>query len=71
MAMHCFLERYYQATHADEVGALLGGLSLLPDGSPADPGFRREWLDAIEAVMGGEAGGRYQGADLRFKDEPS
>jgi hypothetical protein len=69
MVMHCFLERYYQATHADEIGGLLGSLSLLPDGSPADYGFRREWLDAVRTVIAAEKASGYQQADLRFHNE--
>ena len=49
VAMVKFLERYYEMTRADDVGALLGGLSLLPDGDPADPGFKREWIEAVKA----------------------
>jgi len=48
VAMVRFLERYYEITGADEIGALLGGLSLWPDGDPADPGFKREWVEAVE-----------------------
>jgi hypothetical protein len=50
VAMVKFLERYYQTTGADDVGALLGGLSLLPDGDPADQGFKQEWIQAVEQV---------------------
>jgi len=65
--MHCFLERYYQATRSDEVGGLLGGLSLLPDGSTADSAFQTEWLESVEKVMTEEKSGGYHQADLRLE----
>lgn len=69
MVMHCFLEKYYRASHSDEIGGLLGGLSLLPDGSSADPAFRREWLDAVDTVIAAEIACGYHQADLRVKNE--
>jgi hypothetical protein len=48
LAMITFLEHYYEMTNADEIGALLGGLSTLPDGDPRDPAFKEEWLRAVE-----------------------
>jgi hypothetical protein len=51
-AMFRFLEQYYELTKADDVGALLGGLRLLPHGGPADPAFKDEWIAAVSAVVG-------------------
>jgi hypothetical protein len=68
-AMYRFLEEYYRLTHADEIGAMLGGLSLLPDGVPADPGFRQDWLTAVQKVLSADKGGRFTGADLRLSKE--
>jgi hypothetical protein len=48
VAMFMFLEQYYETTKIDEIGALLGGLSLLPDGNPIDPAYKGEWLEAVE-----------------------
>lgn len=50
LAMYAYLERYYQLTGADEVGAMLGGMSLLDDGGTADPAVWSDWLDAVESV---------------------
>jgi hypothetical protein len=69
MAMHCFLERYYQATHSDDVGGLLGGLSLLSGGSPADPAYQQEWLESVEKVIAAEETGGYHQADFRLVDD--
>jgi hypothetical protein len=48
LAMFNFLEHYYGNTKSDEIAGLLGGLSLLADGSPIDPGFKQEWLAAVD-----------------------
>ena len=36
LVMFEFLRRYYEQGQSDEVGGLLGGLQLLPDGQSAD-----------------------------------
>ncbi|WP_428659121.1 hypothetical protein [Reyranella sp.] len=56
-AMYHFLDQYYQGTKSDDVGALLGAMSLLADGEPADPAINSDWEDAVEfALSGGKAG---------------
>ncbi len=57
-AMHRFLDTYWERTRADEVAVLLGGLSLLPDGGPADPATWTEWMRAVEDVREGRADAR-------------
>ena len=37
VAMYQYLKRIYDLTGSDELGGLLGSMSLLPDGQPADP----------------------------------
>ena len=54
LAMYSFLDEYYQLTKADDVGSLLGSLSLLEDGGTADPAIKADWLKAIEKVLKGE-----------------
>lgn len=49
-AMFEFLANYYERTHSDDVGALLGSMSLLGDGKPADPAVWQDWLASIEVV---------------------
>ncbi len=44
-AMFCFLERVYELTHGDGLGALLGSMSMLPDGHTADPAAWSDWLE--------------------------
>ncbi len=56
-AMFYFLDRLYTQTKSDELGGLLGSMSLLPNGSPADPGVTQDWQEAVEyALKGGAAG---------------
>ena len=54
LAMFSFLEAEYRLTSSDEIGGLLGGLSLLPDGSPADPAVKEQWREAVAAALGGK-----------------
>jgi len=56
-AMYYFLDQYYQGTMSEDVGALLGAMSLLADGEPADSAITSDWEDAVEfALSGGKAG---------------
>ena len=47
-AMYAFLVEIYERTQADELGALLGSMSLLPDGRPADPAIWSDWLKCVQ-----------------------
>ena len=49
-AMKYFLEKYYENTHSDDLGSLLGDLSLLQDGMPADGAIWLEWLESIKKM---------------------
>lgn len=51
LAMYAFLEAEYQLTSSDEIAGLLGGMSLLPDGSPADPAVKDQWDEAVSRVL--------------------
>ena len=48
MAMFNFLEKYYELTHSDDIGALLGGMQILEDGSPMDQALVRDWDEAVK-----------------------
>lgn len=55
IAMFHFLEQLYLRTKSDDLGGLLGGMSVLQDGSPADPAVGNDWREAVEqALKGGE-----------------
>ncbi len=51
LAMFYFLDDYYDKTSSDEIGSLLGDLSLLPDGKPADPAAWEDWKKAVRKVF--------------------
>ena len=53
-AMYGFLKAIYERTRSDELGALLGGMSLLNDGGTADPGVWQDWEVAVRKVRDGE-----------------
>ncbi len=46
-AMYEFLVDYYKRTRADDIGVLLGGMSLLPDGSPVDSAIWSDWINSV------------------------
>jgi hypothetical protein len=54
LAMFAFLEEEFRLCPSDEIGSLLGSMSLLPDGSPADPAVVKQWQKAIEAACSGQ-----------------
>ena len=50
--MQRFIQRRWERTgKPPELGALLGDIAFLPDGSPADPASFEDWLSAAEAVL--------------------
>lgn len=54
-AMFHFLQQLYLRTKSDDLGGLLGGMSMLQDGSPADPAIGSDWQEAVEYTLkGGE-----------------
>ena len=54
LAMYSFLESEYKLTKSDEIGGLLGDLSLLQDGSSADPAAEQQWSEAVKKAKAGE-----------------
>jgi len=55
-AMFHFLDQLWERTKSDDIGGLLGDMSLLPDGSTADPAVAIEWQEAVDfALAGGKA----------------
>lgn len=54
MAMYKFLDDYYQLTKSEDIGGLLGSMSLIEDGNPADSAIWEEWLSAIDAAIHGQ-----------------
>lgn len=53
-AMYKFLDHEYKMTGSDEIGGMLGGMSMLEDGNTADPAAWFDWLRAVENVLLGD-----------------
>lgn len=51
LAMFAFLEDYYSRGNSDEIGSMLGSMSLLQDGGTADPAIEQDWNVAVERVL--------------------
>jgi hypothetical protein len=50
-AMFYFLEDLYGRVPSDEIGGLLGGMSLVADGLPADSAVSADWQRAVQKAM--------------------
>lgn len=59
-AMFSFLEHRYRLSGSDELGALLGDMSLLPDGCPADPAIWNDWLESVRHAQAADAATRME-----------
>jgi hypothetical protein len=68
LAMFEFLCQYYKRGQSDEIGGLLGGLQLLPDGQSADAAYySHDWELAVRAVLEAESGDvGYREADFKL-----
>ena len=53
LAMFAFLEKQY-VLGCEELGGILGSMSLLPDGKPADSALASDWYAAVEAAIEGK-----------------
>ena len=53
LAMFDFLEQRYESTRSDDIGALLGSMSLLNDGGTADPALWSDWLTSVQKAQRG------------------
>ena len=51
LAMHAFLEKYYEMTKSDEIAGLLGSMSILKDGNSVDPAYMKDWKEAVDKVV--------------------
>jgi hypothetical protein len=54
LAMYSFLENEYEISKSDDIGGLLGSMSLLHDGGTADPAVMQDWENAVNKVKAGE-----------------
>lgn len=67
LAMFEFLRQYYERGQSDQIGGLLGDLSLLSDGSSADAAQWLNWETAVSNVLEAESTPEgYREADFRL-----
>ena len=55
LAMCTFLEELYTKFEFDQLGGILGGLQLLADGTPADPGMWADWIRAVDRARSAQS----------------
>ena len=60
LAMYTFLENYYMLTKSEDIGCLLGALSLLNDGNCADPALIEDSQVAVQKALSGDVDARIQ-----------
>jgi hypothetical protein len=53
LAMYAYLLQVFARTQSDDLGALLGDMSTLPDGETADPVAWQDWLRAVDQATSG------------------
>ncbi len=53
LAMFAFLDTYYSRNPSAALGEVLGNISLLQDGSPADPAVKEDWARALNEAKSG------------------
>ncbi len=63
--MYRYLDSLWEQTRDDTLGGLLGEMSLLPDGTPADPAHTEDWNDAVSLAMQRRKAGELD-ADLAY-----
>ena len=60
LAMYTYLEAYYDRGKSDEIASMLSSMSILEDGSSADPAIKEDWDDAVESVIKGKVNAKLQ-----------
>ncbi len=53
-AMYAYLKALYELTGSDDLAGFLGGMALLEDGTPADPGVWADWMRAVQKARHGQ-----------------
>jgi len=43
-----FLDQFYEKTYSDDLGSLLGGMTLLEDGMPIDKAVLEDWRNSVD-----------------------
>jgi hypothetical protein len=60
LAMFAFLEAHWKRSGSDDIAALLGSMSQLAGGVPADPAISADWESAVDAAVAGSIDARMQ-----------
>jgi len=66
LAMFEYLRQYYERGQSDEIGAMLGALSLLSDGGSVDPATLDDFLHSVDVVLQEEGKGGYSAISLEL-----
>ncbi|MBV1775049.1 hypothetical protein KSF73_04900 [Burkholderiaceae bacterium DAT-1] len=53
LAMYAFLDKQH-TLGCEELGGLLGAMSLLEDGRPIDQAIVTDWAESVEAALSGQ-----------------
>ncbi len=53
LAMYSFLDKQF-SLGCEKLGSILGSMSLLADGTPADPALASDWDEAVTAAASGQ-----------------
>ena len=59
LAMYFFLDKQFSLGW-EHLGGLLGSMSLLSDGTPADPALASDWREAVGAALSGSVSAQLQ-----------
>ena len=54
VAMYAYLVRVYERTQSDDLGGLLGDMSMTSDQETADPAVWFEWYECVDKAKRGE-----------------
>jgi hypothetical protein len=54
LAMFAYLEYRWNIIKSPDLANCLSDMSLLPDGSSADPAIKHEWQEAVKLVKAGK-----------------
>ncbi len=60
LAMYSFLEEYFSLTNAEDIGALLGSMALMEDGTSADAAIQQDWEKAVNKALSGKVQAEFE-----------
>ncbi|HEX8911586.1 MAG TPA: hypothetical protein VF796_04445 [Humisphaera sp.] len=69
LAMHSFLDELHSVYGFDQLGGLLGSMSLLADGTTADPAMWADWMRAVQRARNAEVDAALRLGPISGQDE--